>query len=580
MDRSAEIHTLQGIPASPGIGIGTAVWRRKERLQVVRSTISEKDVETDTLRLTKAVAIARSQLEKLRELTAQQVGEKEAQIFDAHQAFLVDPAYVGTMLERIRMERFNAEFVCEQVTEEMRQMLSHLPDDYLQARADDIRDVGDRLLGLLAGTPELEVLAIPHNAIVVAEELAPSDLVHLPKTIAGLVTARGSKTGHVAIMARTLGIPAVLGVQAKITEISDGDTLIVDGDQGLIMVRPDETVEQRMKEKLRITAEAREDARKRASQHALTADGQSMHVFANIGNLNDVDGALEHGAEGVGLFRTEFLYIENDHWPTENEQFETYATVLKRFAERPVIIRTLDIGGDKELPYATLPREDNPFLGHRALRFCLGNPEVFRIQLRALLRASLHGTLWIMFPMVSTIEEIRQAKALLAQCRIELRNEGAVEFGEIPVGIMVETPAAAVMADVLAREIDFMSIGTNDLTQYTLAADRGNELVAHLYQSHHPAVLRLIRTVCEAGKKAGISVGVCGELAGDSRFTEVLIGLGVNELSMSSQSIPGVKDAIRRVHQRMAEAMASDVLAQEDAQAVDAWLQDHTEEDA
>ena len=580
MEHRSNMNALQGIPASPGIGIGPAVWRRKERPSVVRTTILETDLETETLRLRKAVELANLQIEKLRELTAKQVGEQEAQIFDAHQAFLADPAYVGTMLERIRSQRLNAEFICEQVTEETRQMLSQLPDEYLQARADDIRDVGDRLLSLLAGSPQFEAVTLPINAIVVAEELAPSDLAHLPTTIAGIVTARGSKTGHVAIMARTLGIPAVLGLQSKLSEISDGDTVIVDGDQGIIMVRPDAKVEQQMQEQWRTSVQTRESARKRATQQARTADGEEVQVFVNIGNLKDVDEALENGAEGVGLFRTEFLYIENDHWPTEDEQFETYKTVLERFAGCPVIIRTLDIGGDKELPYATLPKEDNPFLGHRGLRFCLGNPEVFKIQLRALLRASRHGTLWIMLPMVSTIEEVRQAKALLAECKGELQTEDVLEFGEIALGIMVETPAAAVMADVLAREVDFMSIGTNDLTQYTLAADRGNELVAHLYQSHHPAVLRLIRMVCEAGKRAGIPVSVCGELAGESNFTQVLLGLGVKELSMSSQSIPGVKDSVRQVDMRKAQAIAGDVLVQEDAAAVDAWLQDHTEEDA
>ncbi len=580
MDSVANIHTIRGIGASPGIGIGTAIWRRMERLKVVRYAISEDNVEQETSRLTQAIETAKTQIQNLRESTAQQVGETEAQIFDAHEAFLTDPSYVGTMLERICTEHFNAEAVCEQVTGEMQQMLSSLPDEYLQARAADIRDVGDQLLALISGRQATESSAMPQDAIVIADELAPSDLAHFPKTLAGIVTARGSKTGHVAIMARTLGIPAVFGVQEKIHEISDGDALIVDGEQGLVMLQTDDTAQRKMREKLRIENETYEGALKLAAQNAETADGKAIQVFVNIGNLNDVDGALENGAEGVGLFRTEFLYIENNHWPTEEEQFEKYRVVLERFNGRPVTIRTLDIGGDKELPYAELPREENPFLGLRALRFCLGSPDIFKAQLRALLRASTYGVLWIMFPMVSTIAEIHQAKALLEECRLELQREGVTVVDTIPVGIMVETPAAAVMADVLAQQVDFMSIGTNDLTQYTLAADRGNELVAHLYQSHHPAVLRLVFNVCMAAKKADIPVGVCGELAGDSRLTEVLIGLGVNELSMSARSIPLVKQSVRKVRTSVAGSKAVRVLEQSDAQAVDIWLQENQEEDA
>jgi phosphoenolpyruvate-protein phosphotransferase (PTS system enzyme I) len=293
-----------------------------------------------------------------------------------------------------------------------------------------------------------------------------------------------------------------------------------------------------------------------------------MQVFANIGGLSDVQAAIENGAEGVGLFRTEFLYLENSHWPTEEEQYEAYRQVVERFGQRPVIIRTLDIGGDKELPYAKLPVEENPFLGHRAIRFCLAEPDIFKVQLRALLRASTHGELWIMLPMIATLEEINETKVLLAECRQALLNEGHAVSEHIPVGIMIETPAAAVIADLLAPHVDFFSIGTNDLTQYTLAADRGNEQVAHLYQPHHPAVLRLIQMVCRAAHQAKIPVGVCGEFAGDATFTELLVGLGVAELSMSGRLIPAVKQRVRELNYKQSQTLAVQVLQQPTAVAV------------
>src|SRR5690606_12292602 len=307
---------------------------------------------------------------------------------------------------------------------------------------------------------------------------------------------------------------------------------------------------------------------KRAGEDAVTADGRRIEVFANIGNLQDVEPALKNGAEGIGLFRTEFLYLESRDWPGEEEQYAAYRRVLEAFGKRPVIIRTLDIGGDKDLPYADFPKEENPFLGHRAIRFCLDRRDIFKTQLRALLRAGVHGNLWIMFPMVSSVSEVREAKALLAECREELKREGVPAAENISVGIMVEVPAAAAIADILAREVDFMSIGTNDLIQYTLAADRGNERVAHLYDAAHPAVLRLIRKTCDAARQAGIPVGMCGELAGDPRMTELLVGLGLSDLSMGSGTIPEVKERIRSIDTSAARALADRALQEADPEGV------------
>ncbi|MDN4594278.1 phosphoenolpyruvate--protein phosphotransferase [Polycladomyces subterraneus] len=557
---------LKGIGAAPGLAIGRAVWWRKERPEFTVQTV--ENPEHEVTRLKQAVEQAQEQISRLRETAAERMGESEAAVFDAHLAFLSDPAYTGEMERRIRDEAKNAEAICATVTQEMSDMLAALPDEYMQARADDIRDVGDRLLLILTGRQPFDPSLLEPGSVVVAEELTPSDTAQFPQGIAGMITARGSKTAHAAIMARTLGIPAVLGLGKALDQIQDGDTLILDGTTGEVTRNPAPQAEQAAREEMRRQRERREQALAAAKEDARTADGKRIQVFANIGSLNDIELALQSGAEGVGLFRTEFLYLENDHWPTEEEQYEAYRRVLEAFNPNPVIIRTLDIGGDKDLPYADLPKEENPFLGHRAIRFCFSHPEIFKTQLRALLRASVHGTLWIMFPMIENVSEIRQAKELLAECRAELVNEGVQVAETIPVGIMIEVPAAAVTADLLAPEVDFMSIGTNDLTQYTLAADRGNEQVAHLYDAAHPAVLRLVRQTCLAGKKAGIPVGMCGELAGDTNMTEILVGLGLDELSMSAGAIPEVKARIRSVQTDAAEAKSERALAQSDPDAV------------
>lgn len=546
--------------------LGQAVWWRKEKPVAPSRTITDPKSEIE--KLDQAIAQAKEQIEKLREIAAERMGEEEAAVFDAHFAFLDDPAFTGEMKNRIENQKKNAEAVCQDVTEEMGALMASLDDEYMKARADDIRDVGSRLLLILLGKQPFDPSLLTPGSVVIAEELTPSDTAQFPEGVAGMVTAKGSKTAHAAIMARTLGIPAVLGLGSKIEQIKDGDTIVVDGDKGTIQINPDQDVINRVRTQIEQQEKARALALKEAKAEAKTADGKRIQVFANIGSLSDIEIALKNHAEGVGLFRTEFLYLENDHWPTEEEQYQAYAKVLSSFGERPVVIRTLDIGGDKELPYAKLPKEENPFLGHRAIRFCLANPDLFKTQLRALLRASVHGNLWIMFPMIENCSEIRQAKALLNECREELISEGVQVADKIPVGIMVEIPAAAIAADLLAKEVDFMSIGTNDLTQYTLAADRGNEQVAHLYDAAHPAVLRLVKMTCDAAAKANILVGMCGELAGDPSMTELLIGLGLAELSMSAGTIPEVKQQVRSTDTAEAKKLAEQAILLEDGDQV------------
>ncbi len=557
---------LTGIGAVSGLALGRAIWWHKKPISVEAKSISDPSQEVERLLL--AIQKAKKQINQLRDQTKQRMGEEEAAIFDAHLAFLDDPAFTGEMQRRILQEKKNAEAICTSLMKEMVHMFSSLPDEYMRSRADDIQDVGNRLLYHLTGRKNFDPKLLSPGSIVIAHELSPSDIALLPSQVAALVLGQGSKTSHAAIMARALGIPTVIGLGQAVNEIKDGDPLAINGEQGTVIIHPDQTLQYQIKKELQEKQAQQETLIKKAAQEAVTKDGKKVKVMANIGSIHEVEIALRYGAEGVGLFRTEFLYLDSNTWPSEEKQFVAYREVLKAFSPQPVIVRTLDIGGDKSLPYADQPQEENPFLGHRGIRYCLSHPSIFKTQLRALLRASAYGNLWIMLPMVGNIYEIRAVKVLLNECRQELLQRNIPMGDTIPLGIMIEIPATALMADRFVQEVDFVSIGTNDLTQYALAADRDNERVAHYYDPLHPAVLQLIKFTCTAANKAGIPVGVCGELASNPQATELLIGLGVNELSMNATAIPYIKEKLRQLNSQDAKEKAHHALTLTDVGSV------------
>lgn len=547
-----------GLGAAPGVAVGPAmVWRPGRR--PVATTVTEQSGEEEKARLEAAVRAVQKELEELRSRTERELGSDQAAIFTAQLLMLSDPALIGTAEELISLGK-SAEAAVDKATTDQAALLASLPDEYLAERATDVRDVGERLVAHLRGEQDdLPVLEVP--SIVVASDLTPSETARLPKDrLLGLVTEIGGRTSHVAIMARSLGIPAVVGVKGIARRVQSGDVVAVDGSSGEVAVRPDAGVLAKWRQRLQQDEAAKNGRHVLAVLPAVTTDGHEVSLWANIGHPAEAKTARELGAEGVGLFRTEFLYMGRDRLPSEEEQLAVYRQAVEHMAPYPVIIRTLDIGGDKDLPYLGLAREANPFLGWRALRYSLSRPDIFRTQLKAILRAGVYGKVKIMFPLVVSVEEIRQAKEQLALAQAELDERGLPWAENVPVGIMVETPAAAILADQLAYEVDFFSIGSNDLIQYTLAADRQNEKVSLIYDPFHPAVLRLIRGTIAAGHKAGIEVGMCGELAGDPLATPLLLGLGLGEFSMAAPSLAAIKEKIRTSSLRAATKLAQQAL--------------------
>ncbi|MGN7469144.1 phosphoenolpyruvate--protein phosphotransferase [Brevibacillus sp. SAFN-007a] len=527
---------IVGVKASAGVAIGKAFLLSAPDMQI--KTVAVEDAASEIQRFEEALDRAKRDLQQIALRVETEMGADHADIFRAHLLVLEDPELVDVVKDKITQERTNAESALHDVAQAFIGLFEQMDNDYMRERAADIRDVTKRVLAYLLGVNVFHPGSLAEEVIIVAEDLTPSDTAQLDRRyVKGFVTDIGGRTSHSAIMARSLEIPAVVGTQTITSAVQPSTLVIVDGHEGVVIIDPSEEEIAHYTRKQAQYAEQKAELEKLVHTPTMTADQHHVELAANIGSPADVAGALANGAEGIGLFRTEFLYMGRDDFPTEEEQYLAYKQVLASMGEKPVVIRTLDIGGDKHLSYLDMPEEMNPFLGYRAIRLCLDRQELFRTQLRALLRASVHGHLKIMFPMIATLEEFREAKAILEEEREGLQNSGVAVSDRIEVGIMIEIPAAALMADVFAREVDFFSIGTNDLIQYTMAADRMNERVAYLYQPYHPAVLRLLKNVIEAGHSQGKWVGMCGEMAGDPVAIPILLGLGLDEFSMSASSI-------------------------------------------
>ncbi|REK76941.1 phosphoenolpyruvate--protein phosphotransferase [Paenibacillus paeoniae] len=527
---------LQGINASPGMAVAPILIYRNSGPVIEEKKITDATAEIE--RLQAALRETRAELEQLRDSVKAKLGEEKAEIFEGHLMILEDPDLIDAVIESIQNQSVNAEFAVHTASSSFIEVLKGMDDEYLRERAADVRDVSGKIIDRLCGVTQTDLSQLTEPCIIAANDLAPSDTAKLDMNVVkGFITEIGSRTSHSAIMARSLGIPAIVGVGALSDDIETGTLALLDATTGTVTIDPNEQQQHDFTGKKEQYDRQQAELAKWVNLPTLSTDGHRVELAANIGKLEDVQKALDHGAEAIGLFRTEFLYMGRNSLPSEDEQFASYKYVLEKMNGKPVVIRTLDIGGDKELPYMELPKEANPFLGQRALRLCLERPELFRTQLRALLRASSYGNLKIMFPMIAVLSELRDAKALLEEEKAKLLSEGITVSDSIEIGMMVEIPAAAVSADLFAKEVDFFSIGTNDLIQYTMAADRMNETVSYLYQPCNPSVLRLVRMVIEAARKEGKWVGMCGEMAGDESAIPLLLGLGLHEFSMSASSI-------------------------------------------
>ncbi|MDE1547958.1 phosphoenolpyruvate--protein phosphotransferase [Jeotgalibaca caeni] len=528
---------LMGIAASDGIAIGRAYLLTEPDLTFEKRIV--EDPEGEITRFLDSFEKAKKEVQAIRDHVAKAVGEEEAQVFDAHVMVLSDPELMNSIKDNIQTNRVNAEQAVHDVTTMFIQMFEAMEDNpYMQERAADIRDVSERVMSHLLGVKIPTPSTIKEEVVIVARDLTPSDTAQLNRQyVKGFVTDIGGRTSHSAIMARSLEIPAVVGTQSVTTQVTDGDMVIIDGLDGNIIINPDGETLAKYQEKATVYEAQKTEWAKLKNAATVTKDGKHVELGANIGTPKDLTGVLANGAEAIGLYRTEFLYMDSDTFPSEEEQFEAYKTVLQEMDGKPVVVRTMDIGGDKELPYLELPEEMNPFLGYRAIRICLAEPEMFRTQLRALLRASVYGTLRIMFPMIATLNEFRAAKQLLEEEKAKLIEEGVEVSNDIQVGIMIEIPAAAVLAHQFAKEVDFFSVGTNDLIQYTMAADRMSQQVSYLYQPYNPSILTLLKHVIDSAHAQGKWVGMCGEMAGDQMAVPLLLGLGLDEFSMSASSI-------------------------------------------
>lgn len=546
---------INGIAASDGVAIAKAYLLVEPDLSFDSEKVS--DVDAEIAKFNNAIQTSKVELTKIRNNAEQNLGADKAAIFDAHLLVLDDPELIQPIEEKIKNEQVNAPTALSDVTGQFITIFESMDNEYMKERAADIRDVSKRVLAHILGVELPNPSMIDESVVIIGNDLTPSDTAQLNKEfVQGFVTNIGGRTSHSAIMSRSLEIAAVVGTKSITQEVKQGDMIIVDGLTGEVIIDPTEDEVIAYQNKRERFFEDKQELQKLRDEETTTIDGRHAELAANIGTPNDLKGVIENGAEGIGLYRTEFLYMYRDEMPTEDEQFEAYKKVLETMEDKRVVVRTLDIGGDKELPYLNLPEEMNPFLGYRAIRLCLDQPDIFRPQLRALLRASAFGKLNIMFPMVATIQEFRDAKALLLEEKDNLTNEGIEVSDDIELGIMVEIPSTAALADVFAKEVDFFSIGTNDLIQYTMAADRMSERVSYLYQPYNPSILRLVKQVIEASHKEGKWTGMCGEMAGDEVAIPLLLGLGLDEFSMSATSVLKARRQIKGLSQNEMEELA------------------------
>jgi len=566
---------LQGIAAAPGVAIGPALVIQKGPQVVKRYEISKEQVQAEAERLETHIQLAILQLKALIEHTTATVGLEQAKIFESQIWLLQDEEFTGVAKDAILAQRINAEAALDEASKAIIAIFESMEDERLGERAADIRDVTNRVMRLLEGKDKEMQQESEEPVILFAHDLTPSDTAQLDRNkTAGFVTDIGGRTSHSAIMARSMDVPAVVGLKVGTKQVKTGDYVIIDGSEGAVYINPEQTTIDEYKDKQIRFEKRRTELKKYDGQPSITADGQQVELVANIGNAQDAWTAKNSGAEGIGLYRTEFLYMGRNQFPTEEEQFQAYKVVVEMFGkEQPVVIRTLDIGGDKELPYLDLPKEANPFLGHRAIRLCLQETELFKTQLRAIVKASAYGNVKLMFPMIATLQELRQAKELLAEVQNELEQENIAFNRDMEVGLMIEVPGAALIADQLAKEADFFSIGTNDLVQYVMAADRMNERLSYLTEPFQPAVLRIIHHVIKAAHREGKWVGMCGEMAGNLTALPILLGMGLDEFSMSGGSVLAARALLHKLDRHEMIQLVEDVLQMSSAEQIKCYVE-------
>ncbi|WP_386685769.1 phosphoenolpyruvate-protein phosphotransferase PtsI [Lonepinella sp. MS14437] len=570
---------ISGIPASPGIVFGKALVLKEEKIVLDMHKITDEQIDNEIARFYQGRTAAVEQLSSIRDRAFKSLGEDKAAIFEGHLMILEDEELEEEIIDYLRSNKVNAAVATSKIIDQQVTMLSEIDDEYLKERAGDIRDIGNRLIKNILGMKIVDLGDINEEVILVAYDLTPSETAQLNlDKVLGFITDIGGRTSHTSIMARSLELPAIVGTNNVTELVNTGDFLVLDAVNNQVLVNPTQAEIDALKSAQEKLAAEKAELAKLKDLPAMTLDGHRVDVVANIGTIRDCEGADRNGAEGVGLYRTEFLFMDRDQLPSEEEQFIAYKEVVEAMNGRLVVLRTMDIGGDKELPYMNLPKEMNPFLGWRAIRIAMERREILHAQLRAVLRASAFGKLAMMFPMIISVEEIRELKSVIATLKQELRNEGKAFDENIQIGVMVETPSAAVNAKFLAKEVDFFSIGTNDLTQYTLAVDRGNEMISHLYNPMSPSVLGLIKQVIDASHAEGKWTGMCGELAGDERATILLLGMGLDEFSMSAISVPAIKKIIRNVNYQDAKALAEKALQVPTAVEIEQLVNDFLQE--